>query len=123
MSIHIDSTQLPDGRTRRVAIDSEAPDNPSTTGVGLFADLDPKAVALWDVRDVDGVRTGVFFMIRRDLQGMGYMKRLAPLMNELLGSIPLEMTNVLHPKIKALRRHLAEEGADVAIMSGPHVDS
>lgn len=110
--ITIEHYELESGKSRRVAVDDEAPDNPITAPNDFFRDYSKKAIAFWDVKDVDGVRQGTFLLVRPDLQGQGYMKRLVPFMTELLGNESLEIT-VRNPKVDTLISELKTEGADV----------
>lgn len=114
MTISIESFDLDNGKTRRVATDTEAPDNTASAANDLFMPYGPKAVALWDIRDdEDGVRRGTFLMVRRDLQGQGYLRRLAPLMADLLEDKPLEFVNVVDDKVDVLAEAMTDEGSDV----------
>lgn len=111
MTIRIESTELDNGKTRRVAIDDEAASQ--TYELGLFAGLDSQTVAIWDVKEEGGVRKGLFLTVRPDLQGQGYLKKLAPHMAELLGDTPLEMVNVVRPQVNSLKEHLTQAGVVV----------
>ena len=114
--IEITTTVLENGRTRRVAVDSEAPDNPSTSPNDLFKSFPPKAVAYWEFVDVDGVREGKWFMVRPDLQGQGYSKRLAPYMAKLAADTPVEFRNVINPKMVGVRDEMELNGSLVDIV-------
>lgn len=111
MTINVTTHDLPDGKLRRVAVDTDAPAHDRVSG--LFAGLDPQAVALWDVRITDGEHKGVFLLVRPDLQGQGYLKKLAPHMAELSGGDALDFVNVSNPRIDSLKQTLESNGVEV----------